>query len=98
MAKRIRTECSVEINDVLVVNRWGRSVEGWCSGCGTETTLVTPEDAATLSGIGARSVYRLIELEEIHSQDAAGDLLLVCLVSLLERAAWDFSLSMKERR
>lgn len=96
--KSIRTECSVEIDDVLVVNRWGRSVEGWCSGCNSETTLVTPEDAASLAGMGARFVYRLIELGEIHSQEAPGDLLLVCLVSLLERAALDFSVSLKERR
>ena len=90
MAKSIRTECSVEIDDVLVVNRSGHSVEGWCSGCNSETTLVTPEDAAALTGMGARFVYRLIELGEIHSQDAPVDLLLVCLVSLLERAARDF--------
>jgi len=89
VAKSIRTESSVEIDDVLVVNRWGRSVDGWCAGCNTETTLVTPEDAAALTGVGARFVYRLIELGEIHSQDAPGDLLLVCLVSLLERAARD---------
>ena len=32
--KRIRTELSVEIDDVFVVRRLGRSVEGWCAGCG----------------------------------------------------------------
>lgn len=90
MAKEIRTECSVEIDDVFVVKRRGRSVEGWCSSCRAQATMMTPEDAATLAGTGARSVYRLIELGEIHSEEAPGDLMLVCLGSLLERAGQDF--------
>ena len=89
MAKEIRTECSVEIDDVFVVKRRGRSVEGWCSRCRSQTTMVTPEDAATLARTRARSIYRLIELGEIHSEEAAGDLLLVCLASLLEKARLD---------
>lgn len=89
MAKKIRTECSVEIDDVFVVKRRGRSVEGWCSGCHRQATMLTPEDAATLAGTGARSVYRLIELGEIHSEEVPGDLLLICLASLLEKARQD---------
>lgn len=89
MAKEIRTECSVEIDDVFVVKRRGRSVEGWCAGCRGQATMLTPEDAATLVGTRARSIYRLIELGEIHSEEAPGDLLLVCLTSLLERATQD---------
>ena len=65
MAKEIRTECSVEIDDVFVVKRRGRSVEGWCSDCRGQATMLTPEDAATLAGTRARSIYRLIELGEI---------------------------------
>ena len=84
MAKEIRTECSVEIDDVFVVKRRGRSVEGWCSGCRSQATMVTPEDAATLTGTGARSVYRLVESDVVHWSEAPGDLLLVCLASLLD--------------
>lgn len=90
MAKEISTECSVEIDDVFVVKRRGHSVEGWCSGCRGQATMVTPEDAATLARTSARSIYRLIELGEIHSEEAPGDLLLVCLTSLLEKGRQDF--------
>lgn len=86
MEKRIRTECSVEIDDVLVIQRLGRSVEGWCADCGGTATLVTPEDGATLVRTGARSIYRLIELDEIHWTEAPGNLLLVCLSSLVEKS------------
>ena len=84
--KRIRTECSVEIDQVSVVERTGRSVEGWCAGCGQAATHVTPEDAAMLVGTGPRAIYRLVESGEIHWADAPGDLLLVCLGSLLEKS------------
>lgn len=90
MEKRISTEYSVEIDDVFVVQRLGRSVEGWCAGCGGTATLVTPEDAATLVGTGARSIYRLVELGEIHWNEAPRGLLLVCLSSLLERIGQKF--------
>lgn len=86
MEKRIRTECSVEIDDVFVLKRVGRSVEGWCAGCGCTATLVTPEDAATLTGTGARSIYRLVEAGEIHWADGPEHLLLICLSSLLDKA------------
>ena len=85
MGKKIRTECIVEIDDVFVVKRLGRSVEGWCAGCGRTTTLITPEDAATLVGTGARAIYRLVECGEIHWSEAPEHLLFVCLDSLLEK-------------
>jgi hypothetical protein len=79
------TELSVEIDDVFVVRRLGRSVEGWCAGCGATATMVTPEDAGVLTGAGARSIYRLVESGAVHWGEAAGDVLLVCLGSLLEQ-------------
>jgi hypothetical protein len=86
--KRIRTECSIEINDVFVVQRLGRSVEGWCHGCGRTAVLVTPEDAAMLTGMETRAIYRMVEALEIHWADGPENLLLVCVGSLLERAGY----------
>jgi len=76
----------VEIDDVYVVKRVGRSIEGWCAGCGRAATLVTAEDAAMLTGIGPRAIYRLGELDEIHWIEGPAKLLLICLDSLLEKA------------
>ncbi len=90
MEKRIRTECSVEIDDVLVIKRVGRSVEGWCAGCGRATTHVTPEDAAMLIGTGPRAIYCLVELGEIHWADGPENLVLICLCSLLDKTGQDF--------
>ena len=88
MEKRIRTEYSIEIDDVFVVQRLGRSVEGWCPGCGGTAMLVTPEDAAMLIGMETRAIYRMVEAFEIHWADGPEKLLLVCLGSLLERAGY----------
>jgi hypothetical protein len=91
VGKKIRTECSVEIDDVFVVKRLGRSIEGWCVVCARTTTLVTPEDAGTLVGGGARAIYRLVESGEIHwSEVVPENLLLVCLDSLLEKVGQIF--------
>ena len=98
MEKRIRTECSVEIDDVYVVKRVGRSVVGWCTGCGCTATLVTPEDAAVLTGTSARPIYRLVEAGEIHWADGPEHLLLICLSSLLEKAGQDFRTEYEERK
>lgn len=85
MEKRIRTQSSIEIDDVFVVKRLGHSVEGWCAGCGVRATLLTPEDAAMLTGMETRSIYRLVEAGEIHWAEGSETLLLVCLGSLLEK-------------
>jgi hypothetical protein len=88
--KRIRTECSVEIDDVFVVKRLGRSTEAWCAGCSCAKTHVTPEDAAMLTGTATRAVYRLIEAGEIHWADGPGNLLLICVDSMLEKKGQKF--------
>lgn len=85
MEKRIRTEFSIEIDDVFVVQRLGRSVEGWCPGCGGTAILVTPEDAAMLTGLETRAIYRMVEAFEIHWANGPDKLLLLCLKSLLKR-------------
>ena len=83
--KRITTELSVEIDNVFVVRRLGGSIESWCARCSAAATLVTPEDAGVLTGTSARSIYRLIESGGVHWGEAPGDLLLVCVSSLLEQ-------------
>jgi hypothetical protein len=84
VVKSIRTECSVEIDDVFVIKRLGRSVEGWCARCESVSTQVTPEDAAMLLGTGPRAVYRLVEANEVHWSEGPEKLVLVCLASLLK--------------
>jgi hypothetical protein len=85
MKKSIRTECTVEVDQVFVVRRSGRSVEGWCAHCAAVSTLLTPEDAAILFGVSARTIYRWMEVGRVHWTEATCELLLVCLDSLLEQ-------------
>jgi hypothetical protein len=76
----------VEIDGVCVVQRVGRSVDGWCARCSATGTLVTAEDAATLAGTSTRSMYQLIESGAIHWAERPDTFLLVCLRSVLENA------------
>jgi excisionase family DNA binding protein len=56
---------------------------GWCSECEADTRVVTPEEAALLSRVSSRTIYRWIETDRIHFSETAGGLLLICLNSLL---------------
>jgi hypothetical protein len=53
------------------------------------TTLITAEDAAMLTGMETRAVYRMVEASEIHWSGGPENLLLVCFESLLEKARAD---------
>jgi excisionase family DNA binding protein len=46
--------------------------------------MVTPDEAAVLSGVGTRTIYAFVEAGRLHFMETSGGLLLfVCLNSLL---------------
>jgi hypothetical protein len=46
--------------------------------------MMTPEDAAMAAGTSARTIYRLVEANEIHFTQIPDAHLFICLNSLLE--------------
>lgn len=84
MNKTIRTEFSLEIDQIPVVKRWGRSIESWCAGCARETTLIAPEDVAILTGSALRSIFSWIEEGRIHFIEHSDGILLICFRSLID--------------
>ena len=85
VAKR-RLEITFERERLLVVSRRRVSVRAWCEGCGTRSTMLTPEGAAEPFGLTARAIYRRIEEGSVHFTEAADGTLLVCCNSLDETA------------
>ena len=84
--RTIRTDTRVEVDGIFVVERVGRSVDGWCPQCCATVVLVAPDDAATLVNTSARSIYQHIESGAIHWAEKPDTVLLVCLRSVLEQA------------
>jgi len=56
----------------------------FCNLCGGQTAMLTPEEAAPLSGVGVRVIYRAIEEGRIHFLENASGALVVCLGSIRE--------------
>lgn len=63
-----------------------RRATSWCGECAGEVPLLTPEEAALATGVGARAVYRLVEAGQIHFMETADGLLLVCPNRLKEQS------------
>jgi hypothetical protein len=58
------------------------SVNAWCEACQVQSTFITTGEAARLSGVSAREIYRRVEANECHSMDTEDGELLVCRRSL----------------
>lgn len=82
MSKKI-TEITIETEQVVVIRQQADVAERWCGGCSTFVRMVTPEQAALMTHISARTIYRQAENGELHFTETPEGLLLICLDSLL---------------
>jgi hypothetical protein len=81
--KRRRTKTTIAIHQVYVVREPESFAPVLCPECATgAASMVTPEEAASATGVARRSIYRLIEAGLIHYLEATDDSLLVCLNSI----------------
>ena len=58
----------------------------WCNGCQTATQLLSPDLAATISGLTLRTLFRWIESGHIHFVETPEGQVLICLPSLTANA------------
>lgn len=86
MRAKKRTEITVETHRVLAISRRQISGRAWCSDCGEIVNRVTPEEAAVIAHVSARTIYRWIEAEQLHFTENQTGLLRICLNSLLIEA------------
>ena len=87
MATRKRTkttEITIERSDVFVVRRANKAPYAWCPQCAAEVRMCTPEEAADLTRLSRRTIYRRVEAGGVHFKETAEAPLLVCLNSLFE--------------
>lgn len=82
-----RTETVIETHEVWVVRRPAGPPAARCQECAGRPAMLSPEEAAALSGLSLRAIFRLIEAGRVHFLEAAGDCLLVCPASLAPQAA-----------
>ena len=85
MSRRRRIEITVEQRRLVL----RRSV--WppvcCVECSTPVQMLMPEEAAALTGVGTRQLYRWVEAGQIHFVETAEGRLLLCPNSLSNELA-----------
>ena len=78
-----RKEKRIEIHERLIVRTASGAHPALCDVCSAgDAILLSPEQAAALTGIPARTIYRLVEAGTIHYKEAASGKLAVCLKTL----------------
>ena len=81
--KRKRTEITIEVNEVIYLAKQPQSLlSAWCGACGAETTMVSPQQAAVITGASVRTINRWVESDRVHFIETDDGLLLLCASSL----------------
>jgi hypothetical protein len=84
VGKKRTTRITLETERVIWLYKRRGLAPVWCAECGAETRMVSVDEAALLTRISARAIYRWIEAERIHFTGTPDGLLMVCLKSLYE--------------
>ena len=78
-----KTEKAVEIHEFYVVRSTSGALPALCDECSVgDAFMVPPEQAALVTYIQLRVIYRWIESSLVHFKEAPNGALLVCLRSL----------------
>jgi hypothetical protein len=83
VTKNRKTEKAVEIHEFYVVRTTSGSLPALCAECSAgDAFMVTPEQAALVTHIPLRMIYRLIESAAVHFKETPTGSLVICLKSL----------------
>jgi hypothetical protein len=80
MNRKRRVRITVE-NTTLFVRR-SVQTSGWCPECPAQIQMISPEEAAALTGVSTRTIYRWVEVENPHFTETSEGSLLICPNSL----------------
>ena len=76
------TEITIERRRFVVTRRMTKGRLSYCPICAREAEFVTPQEAAAIASVTARTIYRWLENGKLHFLEMPGGELLVCAQSL----------------
>ena len=79
-----RTEVSIEMEQLMVIQRRRGSVTSRCKECDVEVVMLTPDEAALVTLASTRSLYRMIDSGMVHFEETPAGLIRLCLPSLVQ--------------
>lgn len=81
-----RKEERIEIHERLIVRTPSGSPPALCDECSArDAIMLSPEHAATVTGITERLIYQWVEAGAIHYKEAPNGKLTVCIRTLISR-------------
>ena len=84
MSRTRRTEKTVEIHEFYVIRTASGSLPVLCIECSTgDAIMIAPEQAAAVSHVPVRMIYRWIEAGVIHYKEEPNGSLIVCVKSIV---------------
>lgn len=83
MAKQ--TKITIQTREVWLLHRPAGMPQGWCEKCGNWVELVTPDEAAQLTGVSVRGIFRQIEQAQLHFSETPAGSVRLCLPALIAR-------------
>ncbi|MGH9425765.1 MAG: hypothetical protein ACRD2L_05595 [Terriglobia bacterium] len=81
MTKTRRMRITIQTERLLVMSS-SRSLYSLCAACGDEVRMVTIDQAATLTCLSSREIYREVEAGILHFTETTEGSVLVCFNSL----------------
>lgn len=86
-----RTKITVRTDQVRVIRRRRSCGMKWCEPCAAPAEMLSPEEAAVVSDLSLRAIFRLVEGGELHFTETLDGLLWICFNSLLEQTNSNFA-------
>jgi excisionase family DNA binding protein len=78
------SEKAAQQRQVIIINRPFVSPQKRCDQCVEASGMITPEEAAALSSVSTRTIYRWLETGAIHFSETPASGLLICLQTLVK--------------
>jgi len=66
---------------MLIISSHGK-VTDWCVTCGARAEMIPLSEAALLARVDARTLFRWVEAEKVHSTETTRGSLMICVGSL----------------
>ncbi len=77
-----RTQTTVETHELVTLRCSMADMELHCPACGRRVRMLPPEEAAALSGVSLRTLYRRLESGELHFSETPRGQVYICARSI----------------
>jgi len=72
-----RTKIKLETHELTTI-RFSRKARFFCEDCQTEANYLTVTQTAIMFSVSEKTIFRLAEIERIHSTETSSGQLLIC--------------------